>query len=168
MNTYPMNTAKTTATAGLLLLTSLAAACGGDGAGDANRPDTVETRPAPTAQATSVTGCVKGGDATGSYVLVAQREPMGAAVDRATRGHVATYTYVLEGQGLAQHVGRQVVATGTIEEKDDLEVEETALDRRAHPMIDSQPCLYASRRIRRFASSELVNLVWAASQTRRL
>ena len=120
-----MHTAKTTATAGLVLLASLAAACGGDGVADAERSETAETRPVPTAQLTSVTGCIKGGDVTGTYVLVTQPAPMGAAVDRATRGQVATYTYLLEGQELAGYVGQEVEATGTIEESDDLEVEET-------------------------------------------
>lgn len=130
-----MHSPNTSATAGLILLASLAAACGGDRA-DGDRPDTAETRTVPAAQATSVTGCIKGGDVTGSYVLVAQREPMGAAVDRATRGQVATYTYVLEGQELAQHVGRQVVVTGTIEEKDDIEVEETREQTAAPTTVD--------------------------------
>ena len=136
MNVHPMHTAKTTATAGLVLLASLAAACGGDRVADAERPETAETRPVPTAQATSVTGCIKGGDATGTYVLVTQPEPMGAAVDRATRGQVATYTYLLEGRELAQHVGQEVEVTGTIEEKDDIEVEETREQTSAPTTVD--------------------------------
>jgi hypothetical protein len=125
MNVHPMHTAKTTAAGGLILLASLAGACGGNDAADVERPETVETRPAPTAQATSVTGCIKGGDASGTFVLVTQPEPMGAAVDSATRGQVTTYTYLLEGREVAEHVGREVEVTGTIEESDDIEVEDT-------------------------------------------
>ena len=136
MNEQRMRAAKTTTTAGFILLAGLAAGCGGGGVADNDRRDNIENSPVPAAQATTVTGCIKGGDASGSYVLVTQPDSMGAAVERATRGQVVTYTYVVEGQDLAQHVGRQVTVTGTIEETDDIEVEETREQTAAPTTVD--------------------------------
>jgi hypothetical protein len=110
------------AVAALVLLTGMASACGGDRADDGQR---TETTAAPAAQATTVTGCIKGGDAAGSYVFVAEPTMLGAAVDRRTRGQVTTYTYVLTGQNLEPYVGRQVSVTGRIEGQDNVEVEKS-------------------------------------------
>jgi hypothetical protein len=111
-----------TVTAGLLLA-SLTAACAGERPAEQPRQDA--ERPVPVAQATEVTGCLRGGSSAGTHVLVTAPDPMGASVDRSTRGQVATYTYLLVGEQLDQHVGRQVAVTGTIEATDDMKVEET-------------------------------------------
>lgn len=105
------------------LLAGLAAGCGGGG--DATPEVTEPVRTPPPAQATTVTGCLKGGEAAGSYVLVTEPAEMGAEVERATRGQVTTYTYALEGQNLESHVGRVVSITGAVADGDDVEVEES-------------------------------------------
>lgn len=115
---------KTPLLLGLLTLGSLTLACGGD-----REPEPEEAREAetvPMAQATTVTGCIQGGTQEGTYVLATDPNPLGASADRTLRGETATYTYLLEGRDLGQYVGRQVTVTGTIEEKDDLEVEDSS------------------------------------------
>lgn len=115
---------------------TLTAAC----AGDTSTPATDNATPdmPPLAQATTVTGCVRGGDAEGTHVLVTEPEMMGAAVDRATRGQNTTYTYVLVGPDLDRHVGRRVAVTGTIEARDDLEVEEQREQTGAPTTVDGE------------------------------
>lgn len=125
--------ATTTITTGLLLA-GLTAACGGER--PSGQPPQDAERSVPSAQSTEISGCLRGGDTAGSHVLVTDPDPMSASADRSTRGQVATYTYVLVGEGLAQHVGRRVSVTGTIEATDDMEVEETREQTSAPAKVD--------------------------------
>lgn len=119
--TTPFRAQTLTGTA-LLVLTGLAAGCGG---GDTAPRSDEGARTPPPAQANTVTGCLKGGSAAGTYVLVTEPAEMGAEVERATRGLVTTYTYTLVGQDLDSHVGRQVAVTGAVEDRDEVEVDES-------------------------------------------
>lgn len=113
---------RTPALLGLLTLGSLTIACGGDRTPE---PETTSADASATrAEGTAVTGCIQGGTDAGTHVLVTHPSAMGAAAERSTRGQVATHTYVLDGGDLDQYVGKEVTVIGTIEARDDLEVEE--------------------------------------------
>jgi hypothetical protein len=117
-----------------LLLASLSAACAGERRDAPPAQDA--TKEVPAAQATEVTGCLRGGTTAGTHVLVTAPDPMSASVDRSTRGQVATYTYLLVGGDLEPHVGRQVSVTGTIEAADDMEVEKSREQQSAPTEVD--------------------------------
>lgn len=116
----------------LCLSASLAWGCGGDRS-DVTEIPAEEVPPAaaaPAAQETTIVGCLRAGEAPGTFVLASLPEAMGAAADRTTRGQVATYTYMVVGEGLAQHVGQQVSVRGTIDKATDVEVAERSASER--------------------------------------
>lgn len=113
----------------LLLSAGLALGCGGDETPEVTEIPAEEVPPpatVPTAQETTVEGCLRAGDTAGTFVLAALPDTMGAAADRTTRGQVATYTFMLVGEGLAQHVGQQVSVRGTVEDAADVEVDKSS------------------------------------------
>lgn len=128
-----LSSATTTITTGLILA-GLTAACGGERP-SGQAPQEAE-QSVPSTGLTEIAGCLRGGETAGTHVLVTNPDPMSASADRSTRGQVATYTYVLVGQNLEQHVGRQVSITGTIEATDDMEVEETREQASAPTKVD--------------------------------
>lgn len=110
----------------LCLSVGLVWGCGGNDTPEVTEIPADEVPPpadVPAAQETTVVGCLRAGQTPGTFVLAALPDDMGAAADRTTRGQVTTYTYMLVGEGLEQHVGQQVSVRGTIDEAADVEVE---------------------------------------------
>lgn len=113
----------------MFLGAGLAVGCGGDTTPEVTEIPAEEVpAPAnvPAAQEMTVNGCLRAGDTAGTFVLAALPADMGASADRATRGAVATYTYLLVGEGLAQHVGRQVTVRGIADDAADVDVNATS------------------------------------------
>ncbi|MGE3275226.1 MAG: hypothetical protein AB7O67_08940 [Vicinamibacterales bacterium] len=100
------------------------AACGGDAAVPPSAQDD-----APTAGETAlqdeprtVTGCLRGGEEAGTFVVTADANSLTSLTARSATGELPTYTYVLDtGQDLSSMVGHQVAVTGTVEASDDFE-----------------------------------------------
>jgi hypothetical protein len=116
--------ARSSTTMALVVTTVLVAGCGSP---DQPASPAVGMDPRPNVT-TDVTGCIKGGDAEGQWVLAAARREEAAAIDRTLRGQATTYGYILEapGQDLSQYVGREITVTGVvIEDIDDVEVEKS-------------------------------------------
>lgn len=118
-------------TSAFLLAASLLTGCGGadeteSGVTEIPAEEVAPPGSVPDAQATTVEGCLRAGDQPGTFVLAAVPSEMGAAADRALRGATATYTYLLVGEGLAAHVGRQVSVTGTMDDAANIEVDESS------------------------------------------
>ena len=100
---------------GLAASLSIAGACGRNDEKAAVPPAEVQTQAAkPANQPTTVSGCLKAGDAPDTYVVTAAR----------TEGSTDTATYQLVGtQGvkLADHIGHAVQVSGVVRQTQELE-----------------------------------------------
>jgi hypothetical protein len=120
-----------------LALPCLMAACGGPAAETGALNDEV-----------TLTGCLRGGQEAGTYVVTPDSDGMALVGGRATTGGaMPTYTYVLVAdRALASLVGQEVQVTGTVEETDEFAQErsteseqsdrETAGDESVTPTVE--------------------------------
>ncbi|MGE0040632.1 MAG: hypothetical protein AB7H88_11885 [Vicinamibacterales bacterium] len=90
--------------------------------------------------ALTVTGCLRGGEITGTYVVTADAEPLTSLASRAATGELPTYTYVLESQeDLAPYVGHQVEVTGTLGDQANLEHDSSETTKLAEGTSQGEP-----------------------------
>lgn len=100
----------------LAVLPGVVAACGG----------TPRSETGVFTREITVTGCLRGGEEAGTYVVTADTDELAAVGQRAIRGQVPTYTYVLEAtRDLDALVGQQVEVTGKVAESDEFQHEQS-------------------------------------------
>jgi hypothetical protein len=97
----------------------------------------------------TVTGCLRGGEQAGTYVVTADSGPLPALGGRTVGSpEMPTYTYVLEGtRDVSEFVGHRVEVTGEVTERDEFEHERaTQTEAEAHtrpgdtftPMVETE------------------------------